>query len=160
MRRLLAFSFAPLILPLSACGDPQSAEKVDNVPDQAASSSQTQSPTNVYRLLTAVRNNQPFSASNEELASACERHLGFSREMTTARVISAREIDIPLQTSEQFTETVPIVKPRTVKSRPQNSGDIVYEEQEQIVIEENGYQERTSTKIFDGFCIGSEYITE
>jgi hypothetical protein len=160
MRRLLAFSFVPLALLLSACGDPQSADNVHSIPDQAPSSSQTQSPTNVYRLLTAVRNNQPFSASNEELASACERHLGFSREMTAARVISAREINIPIQTSEEFTETVPIIKPRTVRTRPESSGEIVYEEHEQVVIEESGYQEKISTRIFDGMCIGSEYITE
>jgi hypothetical protein len=145
---------------LSACDGPRQGENPKTSLDRSVPQPQATSPTNIYWLLTAVQNGAPFSSTDEELASACETYLGFHRDMTTNRVISAREIRIPIQEEAQVSENIPVLRTRTVKSRPEDSGDIVYEENEKIIIDNDGYEERTIIKYIKGICIGSEYITE
>lgn len=122
--------------------------------------------SNTYRLLTAVQNesfvldNIFLNVSNSEFSSACERLLGFKTVMTSARVISAREIQIPLEAIEEFRERVPVVRARETTVQPRSDGDLVYEAQKETIYEDEGEEERTYKRALKGMCIGTEYITE
>lgn len=118
----------------------------------------SQSPTNTYRLLTAVRNNG--FETNAELAAACKRYLGFNDVIINARVISAREIEVPIQMQEEVTRMVPRTKPRTVTVRPESDNGIIYEPETKVIYENDGYEEKRFKKYHNGFCMGTEYITE
>jgi hypothetical protein len=157
---------------LSSCGGFSSGERGHGNSNEVDSggSAPTQDGrgvvSNNYRLLTAVKHNSFvldnmfLSVTDADFSSACERYLNFNTIMTGNRVISAREIQVPLEEQEEFQKKVSVVKARKTMAQPEGDRDIVYQSQERIIYEDQGYEERTFTRYFSGICIGTEYITE